>query len=226
MKQKALIVISGGLDSVVALYQAVNTYDVELGVSFNYGSKHNHKEIPFAKYHCVRMGVRHLSVNLDFINDYFTSTLLRSGGIIPDGHYTDDAMKQTVVPFRNGIMLSVAAGMAESLDINKLIIGAHADDHGIYPDCRENFIKAMSNAVSLGTYNGVEVIAPFLAMKKSEIVSVGNSLGVDFSKTWSCYKGKEKHCGTCGTCVARKEAFNVAEVKDPTMYEITLAEKQ
>jgi len=130
MKQKALIIISGGMDSVAALYQAVQTYDVELGVSFNYGSKHNHKEIPFAKYHCVRMGVRHLSVNLDFINDYFNSTLLRSGGLIPDGHYTDEAMKQTVVPFRNGIMLSVAAGMAESLDINKLIIGAHFDDHG------------------------------------------------------------------------------------------------
>lgn len=219
MKQKALIIISGGLDSVVALYQAVNTYDVELGVSFNYGSKHNHKEIPFAKYHCVRMGVRHLSVNLDFINDYFNSSLLRSGGVIPDGHYTDEVMKQTVVPFRNGIMLSIAAGMAESLDINKLIIGAHSDDHGIYPDCRENFIKAMSSAVSLGTYNNAEIIAPFLTMKKGEIVSVGSSLGVDFSKTWSCYKGKEKHCGKCGTCTARKEAFKSAEVRDPTEYE-------
>ncbi|HBM15340.1 MAG TPA: 7-cyano-7-deazaguanine synthase QueC [Lentisphaeria bacterium] len=218
MKQKALIIISGGLDSVTALYQATANYDVELGVSFNYSSKHNHKEIPFAKYHCIRMGVRHIVVNLDFMNEYFNSTLLRSGGMIPDGHYADAIMKQTVVPFRNGIMLSIAAGMAESLEISKIIIGAHFDDHGIYPDCREAFIKTMSNAVSLGTFNNTEILSPFQKMKKSEIVSLGNSLGVDFSRTWSCYKGREVHCGKCGTCIARKEAFISAGVNDPTVY--------
>ena len=128
-------------------------------------------------------------------------------------------MKSTVVPFRNGIMLSVAAGVAESNGFDAIILGNHAGDHTIYPDCRPEFIDGMAKAVKHGTWKGIEVISPFCSMTKAGIVSLGNSLGVPFNLTYSCYKGGEKHCGKCGTCVERKEAFKFAGVIDPTAYE-------
>jgi 7-cyano-7-deazaguanine synthase len=189
-----------------------------LGLSFNYGSKHNRIEIPYAEYHCKQLGVKHVVIELDFMNRYFSSSLLKSGEEIPEGHYSDSSMKSTVVPFRNGIMLSIAAGMAESNNVNGIVIAAHFDDHGTYPDCRESFMKAMAEAIKQGTYNNVEIIAPFIKLKKADIAKRGAELGVDFSKTWSCYKGQEEHCGRCGTCVARKEAFKNAGMADPTNY--------
>ena len=218
MKKKVIILVSGGMDSVCSLYDAVEEYNVVLGISFNYGSKHNNKEIPFAKYHCQKLGVSHITIDLDFMNKYFDSTLLKSGGEIPDGHYQDTNMKQTVVPFRNGIMLSIAAGMAESREVSGVVIAAHSGDHAIYPDCREDFLESISNTIRLGTYVDVEVIRPFVSMSKDEIAKRGHQLGVDFSKTWSCYKGMKIHCGKCGTCVERKEAFQLAGLKDPTIY--------
>ena len=152
------------------------------------------------------------------MNDFFKSDLLRSGGTIPDGHYEELTMKQTVVPFRNGIMLSIAAGFAESVEAQALVIAAHAGDHAIYPDCREDFMKSMEDAIRLGTYAGIQILRPFMSFSKAEIVRRGRDLGVDFSKTWSCYKGATLHCGSCGTCVERREAFLLAGVSDPTSY--------
>ena len=127
-------------------------------------------------------------------------------------------MKKTVVPFRNGIMLAVAAGLAESAGAEGLVIAAHAGDHAIYPDCREDFMRAMGEAIRLGTYAGVQLLRPFIALDKSGIAREGTLLGVDFGRTWSCYKGGAIHCGTCGTCVERREAFMQAGLPDPTVY--------
>jgi 7-cyano-7-deazaguanine synthase len=127
-------------------------------------------------------------------------------------------MKRTVVPFRNGIMLAIACGIAESRDAQGLVIAAHAGDHAIYPDCREPFMKAMAEAMQAGTYAAIELLRPFIAIDKTGIARLGHELGVDFSHTWSCYKGGDVHCGTCGTCVERREAFANAGLTDPTPY--------
>jgi 7-cyano-7-deazaguanine synthase len=213
-----VVLISGGMDSVTALYQALQEHEVVAGISFDYGSKHNNKEIPFALYHCEQHGIHHDIVGLDFMNRLFRSDLLQSGGDVPEGHYAAENMKRTVVPFRNGIMLSVAAGYAESRGAQGLVIAAHTGDHTIYPDCRETFMRPMEEAIRSGTYAGIELLRPFIAMDKAQIVARGMELGVDYSKTWSCYKGLDLHCGKCGTCVERREAFSKAGIPDPTGY--------
>ncbi len=217
---KLVVLVSGGMDSVTALYHAAQDHEIVAALSFDYGSKHNHRELPFAAWHCEKLGVRHQVVNLLFINELFQSDLLRSGGDIPEGHYEADSMKQTVVPFRNGILLSIAAGYAESAGAGGLVIAAHSGDHAIYPDCREEFMRPMAEAIEAGTYADLKIIRPFIDQRKEEIAAIGADLGIDFSQTWSCYKGGEEHCGKCGTCVERKEAFEIAGVVDPTVYEV------
>jgi 7-cyano-7-deazaguanine synthase len=165
--------------------------------------------------------VPHTVIALPFINEHFSSDLLQSGGEIPDGHYAEENMKRTVVPFRNGIMLSIAAGFAESRGAEGLVIAAHSGDHAVYPDCREPFMQAVSDAIRLGTYAAIAVLRPFIATDKAGIAAIGAELGVDFSQTWSCYKGGAVHCGTCGTCVERREAFLMAGVSDLTVYAAT-----
>lgn len=215
---KTVVLCSGGMDSVTALHWAAREHAVAAVLSFDYGAKHNPREIPFAAEHAAKLGVRHEVIALDFVNRLFASDLLQSGGEIPDGHYEAENMKQTVVPFRNAIMLSVATGFAESIGAEAVVIAAHGGDHAIYPDCREGFMRAMSDAMRLGTYASVQLLRPFIARSKAEIVTTGAQLGVDFSRTWSCYRGGETHCGTCGTCVERREAFATAGLADPTMY--------
>lgn len=217
-RQKVVVLVSGGMDSVTALYHAKTDHDVVAGLSFDYGSKHNHKEIPLAAWHCDKLGVPHHSIDLGFIDQHFSSDLLKSGGEIPEGHYEESNMKATVVPFRNGIMLSVAAGFAESRGATGLVIAAHSGDHAIYPDCRENFMAAMGDAIRLGTYDHLQLIRPFISDRKEDIATRGHQLGIDFAKTWSCYKGGDTHCGVCGTCVERREAFLIAGIEDPTDY--------
>lgn len=214
MKKDIIILYSGGMDSSVALYQYTDR--VRLAVSFNYGSKHNVREIEYAANNCKALGIEHRIVELDLSKMGFVSDLLQSGAEIPDGHYEDESMKKTVVPFRNGIMLSIAAGIAESMDCNKLLISNHAGDHAIYPDCRPDFIQSMNDAIRFGTYNEVEIMAPYTNLTKREIALKGKEIGVPFEKTYSCYKGQELHCGTCGTCTERKEAL---EGFDPTEYQ-------
>jgi 7-cyano-7-deazaguanine synthase len=221
MKRRILVLVSGGMDSTVALHEACAAHTVMGGLSFDYGSKHNHREIPCAARQCARLGVAHRVIELSFVNELFASDLLRSGGGIPEGHYEEATMKQTVVPFRNGVMLAVAAGYAESLGAEAVVIAAHAGDHAIYPDCREPFLEAMGQAMRLGTYAGIDLLRPFIGMDKTAVVLRGQALGVDFAETWSCYKGGEIHCGACGTCVERREAFLRAGVTDPTVYAST-----
>ena len=217
-RPKVVALVSGGMDSVVALYHAHLESEVVAALSFDYGSKHNSLEIPFAKLHADRLSIPHQVIHLPFINQLFSSDLLQKGGEIPDGHYAADTMKLTVVPFRNGIMLAAAAGFAESAGAEALVIAAHAGDHTIYPDCREDFMTAMGNALRLGTYAGIQLLRPFITQTKGQIAAEGGKLGVDFSQTWSCYKGGLMHCGQCGTCVERREAFTQAGLVDPTVY--------
>ncbi|MBM3853927.1 MAG: 7-cyano-7-deazaguanine synthase QueC [Verrucomicrobia bacterium] len=213
-----VVLCSGGMDSVTALYWARREHTVVAVVTFDYGAKHNQREIPFAAEHARMIGARHELIALDFVNRLFASHLLNSGGPIPEGHYQARTMKQTVVPFRNAIMLSIACGFAESAGAAGLVIAAHAGDHVIYPDCREDFMRAMGEAMRLGTYADVQLLRPFIALNKGEIASLGARLGVDFARTWSCYKGGDRHCGVCGTCVERREAMAQAGLPDPTIY--------
>jgi len=215
---KVCVLLSGGMDSVTALHHAAQEHEVISALSFDYGSKHNASEIPCARWHAAQLGVPHTVITLPFINEHFASDLLQSGGDIPDGHYAEENMKRTVVPFRNGILLSIAAGFAESRGAAALVIAAHSGDHAIYPDCREPFMQAIAEAIRSGTYEQLHVLRPFIHTDKTGIARRGNTLGVDFSKTWSCYKGGAIQCGTCGTCVERREAFLLAGMPDPTTY--------
>jgi 7-cyano-7-deazaguanine synthase len=215
---KVVVLLSGGMDSVTAFHDALRVHEVVAGLSFDYGAKHHVRELPMAAWHCERAGVPHRIAPLAFVAEEFTSDLLTSGGDIPDGHYEERTMKATVVPFRNGIMLAIAAGFAESHGAQGVVIAAHAGDHAVYPDCRESFLAPMAEAIRAGTYAGIQLLRPFVAMDKAAIARRGAELGVDFSRTWSCYKGGETHCGTCGTCVERREAFLLAGVPDPTDY--------
>lgn len=216
---KVVVLCSGGMDSVAALYWARAHHTVVAVASFDYGAKHNPREIPFAREHAAALGVRHEVIALPFVNQLFASHLLQSGGEIPEGHYAADNMKQTVVPFRNAIMLSITCGFAESAGAEGLIIAAHGGDHAIYPDCREAFMQAMGDTMRLGTYAGIALLRPFIDLTKGGIARVGHGLGVPFARTWSCYKGGEIHCGRCGTCVERREAFLEAGLTDPTTYQ-------
>ncbi|MBF1628577.1 7-cyano-7-deazaguanine synthase QueC [Prevotella sp.] len=213
----SVIIVSGGLDSITLLYDKAET--IALAISFDYGQNHSKKELPYAEYHCQKLGIPHITIPLTFMHQYFKSSLLEGAEAIPEGHYEEENMKSTVVPFRNGIMLAIATGIAESHELKRVYIANHGGDHTIYPDCRPEFIDAMDKATSAGTFVDVRVEAPYTNISKTDIVRRGTALGIDYAKTWSCYKGSEIHCGKCGTCVERKEAFADAGVKDPTEYE-------
>lgn len=214
----SVIVVSGGMDSVTLLYEKKD--EIALGISFDYGSNHNHNELPLAALHCQRLGIVHVVIPLGFMHQYFKSSLLESGESIPDGSYDEENMKSTVVPFRNGVMLAVAAGIAESNGLTKVLIANHGGDHTIYPDCRPEFIAAMDAAVEAGTFARVRVVAPYTNISKADIARRGRALGIDYAETWSCYKGGDVHCGTCGTCVERKEALREAGIEDNTPYQL------
>lgn len=213
----SIIIVSGGMDSVTLLYD--KQFEISLAVTFDYGSNHNKREIEFAKIHCKKLGIQHIVIPLTFISDYFKSSLLEGADAIPNGHYADENMKSTVVPFRNGIMLSIACGLAESKGLKKVLIANHFGDHAIYPDCRATFIESMNEAMAYGTYNNVNISAPYTGISKADIARIGKKLGIDYSMTYSCYKGGENHCGQCGTCVERKEAMIAAGIDDKTKYE-------
>lgn len=217
MSTKAVVVFSGGLDSTVLLAQCLQEYPTVSAIHFMYGSSHTTRETEAANVICAKLGVEIQNITLPFIPWGFKSGLL--SGDIPDGHYEDESMKKTIVPFRNGIMLSIAAGLVacdeEAVD---LCIAVHAGDHTIYPDCRVEFIDDMRRALLRGTNELITLSAPFLNYGKADIVIRGRGVRAPMELSWSCYKGGEKHCGVCGTCVERKEAFAVADVVDPTVY--------
>lgn len=207
----SVIVLSGGMDSTTLLHERKE--QIALAVTFDYGSKHNAREIECARKNCDMLGVEHIVIPLEFMGKYFKSSLLIGGEDIPEGHYADENMKSTVVPFRNGIMLAIAAGIAESRGLKKVMIANHGGDHAIYPDCRPGFVDAMSEAIRQGTYEGIVIDAPYTNITKSDIARIGKHIGVDYNLTYSCYKGGEKHCGKCGTCVERMEALRDAGIQ-------------
>ncbi len=213
----SLIVVSGGMDSTTMLYEYADR--IALAVTFNYGSNHNAREIECARYNCERLGIELIVVDMPFVGQLFESSLLSGADAIPEGNYDDENMRSTVVPFRNGIMLSVAAGLAESRGLRHLMMANHGGDHAIYPDCRQGFVDAMSKAISEGTYEHIDIYAPYTNITKTDIARRGAALGIDYSHTYSCYKGGAKHCGRCGTCTERRMAFSEANIPDPTEYE-------
>ena len=216
MKDSVLI-LSGGMDSTTLLYDQQER--IALAVTFDYGANHNSKEIPFAQLHCQRLGIEHLVIPLAFIGQYFDSSLLSGSDAIPEGSYKDSNMRSTVVPFRNGIMLSIAVGLAESRGLKYVMMANHGGDHAIYPDCRSEFVAAFSEAARTGTYPGITLQCPYTNMNKGQIAARGKDLGIDYSETWSCYKGGDKPCGRCGTCVERREALAEAGIEDTTIYD-------
>ncbi len=213
------MLLSGGLDSTTALHWAERHHEVVAAVSFDYGSNHAAQELRCARWQADSLGVPYCQLDLRGIFRHMQSSLLEGAEAIPTGEYAEENMKSTVVPFRNGIFLAIAAGMAESQGAEALVIAAHSGDHAIYPDCRADFMDAMGEAIRLGTYAGLQVLAPFIGSDKAQIAAAGAGLGVDFSHTYSCYKGGEAHCGLCATCRERKDAFRCAGIPDPTLYE-------
>ena len=218
--KNSLMVLSGGMDSVTMLHEYASSID--MAVSFDYGSNHNAREIECARMHCRQLDIPLTVIDLSFIGEYFHSSLLEGADAVPDGEYDFDNMKSTVVPFRNGIMLAAAAGIAESNGLTRVMIANHAGDHALYPDCREGFIKAMSRAISEGTYENIMLYAPYTLLTKTQIAERGKRLGIDYATTYSCYKGGRFHCGVCGTCRERREALREAGIDDTTVYAETL----
>lgn len=206
--KRALIVLSGGMDSTTMLYEY--RADIALAVTFLYGSNHNEREAECAAWHCRNLGIEHLVIPLGFMGEYFESSLLKGADAIPSGHYDDANMRSTVVPFRNGIMLAVAAGLAESRHLGVIMLANHSGDHAIYPDCRPEFVEAMGGAIAAGTYDNISLFCPYTGLTKGEICRRGVEMGVDYHRTYSCYRGGERHCGTCGTCTERHEALAYA----------------
>jgi 7-cyano-7-deazaguanine synthase len=225
MKDSAII-YSGGLDSTVLLYKHQDR--INQAISFNYGSKHNLREIEYAKWNCGNLKIDHKIIEIDFDSFGIKSDLLQSGGDIPDGHYEDVSMKKTVVPLRNGIMLMIVSAIAESNDLRFVYIANHAGDHAIYPDCRNEFIEPLKTAIQAGTYNNIKVCSPCVNKTKRDIALIGKELGVDFTKTYSCYKGGELQCGKCSTCCERifsLYGFDVTKYLDHNLCKTTLKQK-
>ncbi len=216
---KTVVIFSGGLDSTTMLY-ALRGQGHELRcIGFDYGQRHR-IELQAAESIAKMAGVPYQGIDLSALGPVIAgqSSQVNPNVEVPDGHYSEESMKATVVPNRNMIMLSVAVAHAISVDFDAVAYGAHAGDHTIYPDCREVFVDAMRSVIGLCDWKQVELLTPYLHKSKSEIVLEGAELEVPFGKTWSCYKGGDIHCGTCGTCVERKEAFTLAKVSDPTQY--------
>lgn len=213
----ALIIYSGGLDSTVLLYKLASEGRAAGALSINYGQKHV-KELEFARFNAERLGVPFQTLDLGCLAPLLGDNSLTSSTAVPDGDYDDENMKSTVVPNRNMIMLSIAAARAIAIGADSVAYAAHGGDHAIYPDCRNEFADALAATLALCHYEPIKLERPFVNFTKADIVKLGAELGVDFSKTWSCYKGGEAHCGTCGTCTERKMAFRDAGVEDPTEY--------
>lgn len=217
MKRDKLIVLSGGMDSVTMLHEYHS--EIALAVTFNYGSNHNAREVECARYNCKLFGIELIEIDLKFIAEYFKSALLSGADAIPLADYDSTNIKATVVPFRNGIMLAAAAGIAESRGLKKIMLANHAGDHAIYPDCRPGFISAMSEAISQGTCDNIEIFAPYTLLTKAQIAARGKTLGVDYTHTYSCYRGEAVQCGQCATCRERRAALAAAGIEDLTPYQ-------
>lgn len=223
---KIVITYSGGLDSTVLLYHLLDAGHEITALSVDYGQRHA-CELKRAAKICAEVGVAHRVADLSAIRDLLAGNSLTSTEIdVAEGHYTKATMKSTVVPNRNMILLALTTGHALSVGAQQVAYAAHSGDHAIYPDCRNEFADALAEAISLCDWNKIELIRPFVEWTKAKIAKRGAELKVPFSETWSCYKGGELHCGRCGTCIERREAFDLAGVSDPTPYAVDAPSKE
>lgn len=218
MSQKVVVIFSGGMDSFTVLNKVVREHNDVYALSFNYGQRHS-KELDYAAKVCNELGVHHKIIDISAINELIGGSSLTADIDVPEGHYEQESMKQTVVPNRNMILLSMAVGYAVSLQANKVYYGAHSGDHAIYPDCRPEFVHRMNDVCAIANYEAVEIACPYLNVSKIDILTDGLIMGLDYGKTWTCYNGREKACGKCGACQERLEAFELNGVTDPLSYE-------
>lgn len=217
---KVVVIYSGGMDSFTILNKAVAAGHDVLAVSFNYGQRHN-KELAFAEGVCTELNIEHNIIDITAIQSLMSNSSLMAASkeAIPEGHYEADNMKSTVVPNRNMILISLAIAYAVNEQATEVWYGAHSGDHTIYPDCRPEFVEAMAKASLLANFEPVAVVAPYLNSNKINILRDGLAMGLDYGKTWTCYNGREKACGKCGSCVERLEAFELNKAIDPLIYE-------
>ncbi|TMP33658.1 7-cyano-7-deazaguanine synthase QueC [Pseudoalteromonas rubra] len=218
MSEKVVVIYSGGMDSYTVLNKALKSGYEVYALSFNYGQRHV-KELEVARQACDELGVAHKIVDISAINQLIGGSSLTDDIEVPEGHYEEESMKSTVVPNRNMILLSLAVGYAVSLKASKVFYGAHSGDHAIYPDCRPEFVKKMDDVCRIANYEEIEIVCPYLNNSKIEILTDGLKMGLDYSKTWTCYNGREKACGKCGACQERLEAFKLNQASDPLPYE-------
>ncbi len=215
---KTVVVYSGGLDSTALLYQLIEEKHQVSALTINYGQRHQ-KEIEVAKDITAKLSIQHEVADLRGITHLLAGSSLTSSDIeVPEGHYEEDNMKATVVPNRNMILLSVAVGWAISLKYDSVAYAAHSGDHAIYPDCRQEFIDGMASVIPLADWHKIKLSTPFSNKTKADIATIASRLNVPLAETWSCYNGLELHCGKCGTCIERREAFHLAKLDDPTSY--------
>lgn len=215
---KIVTVISGGMDSITMLHKLHHEGHEIKAISFNYGQRHS-KELEMAKVNCKDLNIEHRVIDITFLQNLIHKSALTGDIDVPEGHYEDDNMKLTVVPNRNMILASLAIGFAVNEEYDAIALGVHSGDHAIYPDCRPEFIQSLDNVSQIANYKPIKVLAPFINANKTEIIRQGLEIGVDYAKTWTCYKGLEKACGRCGSCQERFEAFKNNGVEDPLEYE-------
>ncbi|MBE1286950.1 MAG: 7-cyano-7-deazaguanine synthase QueC [Alteromonadaceae bacterium] len=220
-QKRAVIIYSGGMDSFTLLHHVLAqgfAPDEVACLTFNYGQRHV-REIEAAKTVCQGLKITHKIVDISAINTLMAGSSLTDDIEIPEGHYAEESMKSTVVPNRNMVLLSMAVAYAVSLEAPAVYYGAHSGDHAIYPDCRPEFVQKMKDVCAIANYDPVSIETPFLHHTKSEILTVGKVLALDYSNTWTCYNGRKKACGKCGACVERLEAFAENQLIDPLEYE-------
>lgn len=217
---KTIVICSGGLDSVSLAHMVAAKRKLTGLVSFDYGQRHR-KELDYAALCAKRLDVRHDIIDMRGIGAALTGSALTDDVDVPDGHYAEETMRVTVVPNRNAIMLTVAYGIAAARGDQAVATAVHGGDHFIYPDCRPDFTQAFEfmQYMALDGYADVSLYTPFVHRSKADIVTEGQRHNTPFAETWSCYKGGVHHCGRCGTCVERREAFDLAGVTDPTQYD-------
>lgn len=215
---KTVVILSGGMDSVSMLHKLYKDNHQLTAISFNYGQRHS-KELLLAKENCDLLGINHKIIDIDVLKELISNSALTGDIEVPEGHYEQDNMTQTVVPNRNMIMASLAIGYAVNIDYEAIAMGIHSGDHAIYPDCRPEFHSALRTCSLIANYKPIEVLAPYLYSDKTEIIKDGLKNDVDYSKTWTCYKGGKIACGVCGSCQERLEAFKNNNIEDPIDYE-------
>ena len=218
LPEKVVVIYSGGMDSFTLLHKAINEGKKVYALSFNYGQRHS-KELHYAQKVCDDLAIPHKIVDISAINQLLLGSSLTDDIEIPEGHYEEESMKSTVVPNRNMIMLSLAVGYAVSIHAVAVYYGAHGGDHAIYPDCRPEFVDKMNAVSQIANYEAVDVIAPFSQQNKIDILREGLAMGLDYGKTWTCYNGRERACGKCGSCQERLEAFSENGMTDSLAYE-------